>query len=177
MNKLYYLLRRFALLCLLFSSTLYAAQGQYQGITNNTVEPLLVSHATWLNELSERRQTSTLIPNQQSMFNGISYGYVNTAKLNVTFSRRDMVVVGRMPLVFARVYDSSYAGADDFAQGWHLSIAQTIQTQANGDLQYLDDTGTFHLLAQTASGFNIKPLQHTEVKAVTFNAQGQLQID
>ena len=37
-----------------------------------------------------------------------------------------MVVGGRIPLVFARVYDSENAGRADFGPGWQLAAAETI---------------------------------------------------
>jgi hypothetical protein len=37
----------------------------------------------------------------------VQVGYVNVGRGNLTFVRRDLVTVGRIPLVLARVYDSS----------------------------------------------------------------------
>ena len=102
--------------------------------------PLLVSHVDMLNELSERRRVSRFFKNEQSSFYGQQLGYVNTAKANTTFAVRDMVVSGRVPLVMARIYDSSLGEGGDFGQGWQLSFAQTIQKLPDGSLLYRDGT-------------------------------------
>ena len=104
--------------------------------------PLLLSHANFLNEISTRRQVNTFFPNEQSVFYGTPVNFVNTSRGTLTFTRRDMVLVGRNPIVMARVYDSSLTGGDDFGQGWQLSYAQTIAVQADGSLQYRDGSAS-----------------------------------
>lgn len=59
-----------------------------------------------LNEFSARRRLNSLFRNEQSVFYGVQLRYVNSSRGNLTFARRDLVVVGRIPIVFARVYDS-----------------------------------------------------------------------
>jgi hypothetical protein len=83
---------------------------------------LLISYVNVLNELSERRRVSRFFNNEQSTLYGQQSGYVNTAKGNTSFVVRDFVVSGRVPLVMARIYDSSLDEGGDFGQGWQLSF-------------------------------------------------------
>jgi YD repeat-containing protein len=89
-------------------------------------------YVDYLNEFTERRRLKVYFANEQSVFYGAPVGYVNVGRGNLTFVRRDMVTVGRIPLVLARVYDSSFDGGDDFGRGWHLSVAETIKLEADG---------------------------------------------
>lgn len=77
-------------------------------------------------ELSSRARANVYFPNAQSIFQGVQVNFVNVGTGNLTFSRRDMVAAGRIPLVLARVYDSASAGSTDFGPGWILSAAETI---------------------------------------------------
>lgn len=83
-------------------------------------------YVEYLNEFTERRRLKMYFANEQSIFYGAQVGYVNAGRGNLTFVRRDLVTVGRLPLVAARVYDSSLNTGDDFGKGWHLSAAETI---------------------------------------------------
>src|SRR5262245_45825177 len=93
-------------LCLALGPLARAEQGP--------AEQLIRSHAAFLNEVSERRRVNNLFPNEQSAFHGVPIRYVNSHRGNLSFVRRDLVAVGRIPIVFARVYDSSSAGGGDF---------------------------------------------------------------
>jgi hypothetical protein len=55
--------------------------------------------------------------NPQSIFRGVQLNFVNVGEGNLTFLRRDMVASGRIPVILARVYDSSSNGTADFGPG------------------------------------------------------------
>ena len=69
--------------------------------------------------------------NSQDIFQGAQVNFVNVGSSNLTFSRRDLVTGGRIPLVLARVYDSSSQGSPEFGVGWTLSAAETISIQGH----------------------------------------------
>lgn len=98
-------------------------------------------YARYLNEFSDRRRSTVHFQNQQSVLRGVRIGFVNVGHGNLTLARRDLVVVGLLPIVAARVYDSSSADSGDFGAGWHLSIAETIVPQVDGSMLLLDETG------------------------------------
>ncbi len=77
-------------------------------------------------EFSSRARANVYFPNPQAIFRGVQFSFVNVGAGNLTFLRRDMVASGRIPLVLARVYDSSSEGTVDFGPGWTLSAAETI---------------------------------------------------
>lgn len=105
-------------------------------------EQVLRDHIGLLNEFSGRRRVNTFFPNEQSAFHGVAIRYVNTATGNLSFVRRDLVTVGRLPIVLARVYDSERRIGSDFGPGWHLSLAETIEPRGDGSLVYLDDSAS-----------------------------------
>ena len=86
----------------------------------------LQSYVEQVAELSSRARANVYFPNAQSIFQGVQVNFVNVGAGNLTFSRRDMVASGRIPLVLARVYDSASAGSTDFGPGWILSAAETV---------------------------------------------------
>jgi YD repeat-containing protein len=79
-----------------------------------------------VSELSSRARANVYFANPQSLFKGVQVSFVNVGTGNITFLRRDLVASGRMPLVLARVYDSSVKSSVDFGAGWRLSAAETI---------------------------------------------------
>jgi YD repeat-containing protein len=81
-----------------------------------------------VSELSSRARANVYFANPQSIFRGVQVNFVNVGAGNLTFLRRDLVASGRIPLVFARVYDSSGKGSVDFGPGWTLSAAESITT-------------------------------------------------
>lgn len=99
-------------------------------------------YVDYLNEFTERRRLKVYFANEQSVFYGAQVGYVNVGRGNLTFVRRDLVTVGRLPLVLARIYDSSFDGGDDFGRGWHLSAAETIRLEADGSVVLLSESAT-----------------------------------
>ncbi len=105
------------------------------------IDPKLRAYVDYLNEFSERRRSNVYFENPQSIFSGVHLHYVNVGKGNFTFQRRDLVAVGRIPLIVARVYDSSRSDGGDFGPGWRLAAAQRIEIDSNGDLTHWDDAG------------------------------------
>src|SRR5258708_29623600 len=75
------------------------------------------------------------------IFNGVQFDFVNAGTGNLTFLRRDMVASGRVPLVLARVYDSSGQGSTEFGPGWKLSAAETIVV-AEGRAHLFSENGS-----------------------------------
>ena len=92
--------------------------------------------------LAETR-ASVLHPNRQSVFDGLQMGFVNVSSGNLTFERRDVVVRGRRPVTFSRVYDSRIPENADFGPGWRLSLAEEIVFDAEG-AWYVDGGGVRH---------------------------------
>lgn len=122
----------------------------------NTPENLakIGPHISLLNELSERRRPNSFFVNEQSQRYGVQVGYVNVGKGNLTFLRRDMVVVGRIPIVAGRVYDSSATDSGDFGPGWRFSMVETVDVGSDG-LIYTDESGSVEqLIKTTADGFS-----------------------
>jgi len=91
-------------------------------------------------EFSSRARANVYFPNLQSIFRGAQFNFVNTGTGNLTFLRRDMVASGRIPLVVARVYDSSSRGTAEFGPGWNLSVAETISL-ARGKADLTTESG------------------------------------
>ncbi len=102
----------------------------------------LRTYATFLNELSSRRRANVYFPNEQAIFYGVQVGHVNVGRGNLTFVRRDLVTGGRLPLVLARVYDSSLTGGEDFVGGWRLTAAETLHRLPDGSLLWTDESAS-----------------------------------
>ena len=112
-----------------------AAKGA--GVFQEEMNAQLTPFANYLNEFSERRRMNVYFPNEQTVLYGAQVGQVNVGRGNFTFLRRDLVTAGRMPLVAARVYDSSFAEGGDFGTGWLLTLAETIRARDDGSLVLL----------------------------------------
>jgi YD repeat-containing protein len=97
-----------------------------------------VEHAS---EFSSRARANVYFPNPQSIFKGVQFDFVNVGSGNLTFLRRDMIASGRIPLVLARVYDSSSDGTEDFGPGWRLSASETI-SPGMGKLHLTTESGS-----------------------------------
>lgn len=74
-------------------------------------------YAYLLEELDQRRRLQFLLPNPQSIFDGLAIGYVQTSAGNLTFERRDLVVLGVETVVASRVYDSRFDSDMGFGSG------------------------------------------------------------
>jgi len=94
-----------------------------------------------VSELSSRARANVYFANPQSVFRGVQVNFVNVGTGNLTFLRRDIVASGRIPLVFARVYDSSGKGSIDFGPGWTFSAAESI-TVADGKAHLFAENGS-----------------------------------
>ncbi len=101
----------------------------------------LIPYIDYLNEFSERRRMNVYFHNDQPHDRGAQAGYVNVGRGNFTFLRRDLVTVGRIPLVLARAYDSSLPEEGDFGPGWHLTAAESIHIEDDGSLWLTDESG------------------------------------
>jgi YD repeat-containing protein len=130
------LLRTLPTLVLILVTNLTFAQHH----SSNSPSPLdqYVEHVS---ELSSRARANVYFANPQSLFRGAQVNFVNVGVGNLTFLRRDLVAAGRIPLVFARVYDSSGKGSMDFGPGWTLSAAESISV-AEGKAHLLSENGS-----------------------------------
>lgn len=127
-----------------------------------------------LNELGSRRRSNILFRNEQSLDRGVQISHVNVGVGNLTFARRDLVVVGRIPLVFARVYDSVAASTADFGPGWRIASAESIQI-AGRQLRLVDESGST-VIFQAAGDNRYEPVEHhaSPVLRVLKTASGDL---
>ena len=108
-------------------------------------------YAHLLDELNYRRRLQFLFNNPQSIFDGLAIGYVQTSAGNLTFERRDMVVLGAEPVVASRIYDSNQQSNSGFGPGWRLNLDESIQILDN-TLIYTKGNGAKHRFAQDTNG-------------------------
>ncbi len=116
--------RTVSTLILLLITSLTSAQHHSSNSNSSSQLDQYVEHVS---ELSSRARANVYFANPQSIFRGVQTSFVNVGTGNLTFLRRDLVAAGRIPLVFARVYDSSGKGSADFGPGWILSAAESIK--------------------------------------------------
>ena len=135
-------------------------------------ERVIRSHATFLNEISDRRRLNSIFPNEQSSLYGVPIRYVNSSRGNLTFVRRDLVSIGRVPVVIARVYDSSSRGGADFGAGWRLAAAETITRQSDGDIIYTDDSGSAIALMRAGVGYVLRDSTPTDITSIRASGRG-----
>jgi YD repeat-containing protein len=163
-----------SLLCALVTLLLFQSATVAQPIEQ---QASLKQHVNSLNELTERRRVNTFFSNQQPLQYGLQKGYVNTSRGNLTFVRRDMVVVGRVPIVMARVYDSSRADSADFSPGWYLSLAETINKLPNGNLLYTDDSAATSTILAANTGYEVTQSEVTNITSIVLTSDLKLRID
>ena len=127
---------------------------------DDIAERVIRSHATFLNQI--RIGVSEFIfPNEQSSLYGLPIRYVNSSRGNLTFVRRDLVSVGHLPVVLARVYDSSMRIGQTSVSA-RVAAAETITRQSDGEITYIDDSGSTIALTRTGSGYvSVTQLQLT----------------
>jgi len=130
------LLRIAATLVLILVTNLAFAQ-HHKSSSNSPLD----QYVERVSELSSRARANVYFANPQSLFRGVQVNFVNVGTGNLTFLRRDLVASGRVPLVFARVYDSSGKGSVDFGPGWTLSAAESI-TVADGKAHLFTENGS-----------------------------------
>jgi YD repeat-containing protein len=111
-------------LCLL--TILAASPGCYAQHESAGSNSKLAPYVSLVSELTSRARANVYFPNAQSIFRGVQFNFVNVGSGNLTFLRRDIVASGRIPLVLARVYDSSEPGSAEFGPGWGLSLVEAI---------------------------------------------------
>ena len=97
--------------------------------TSLDLDPKIAPYVTLASELTSRSRANVYFPNPQGIFHGVQVNDVNVGRGNLTFLRRDLVASGRIPIMAARVYDSSASGNGDFGPGWLLSAAETISIE------------------------------------------------
>ena len=119
--------------------------------------------AEYLNELSDRRRLNSVFNNQQSPFYGAQVNHVNVGRGNLTFLRRDLVRLGRLPLVFGRVYDSSESGSKDFGPGWKLAPIESVDVSETGTVRYIDSTGSIHVFVRTDEGYSLEKPFYSDI--------------
>jgi YD repeat-containing protein len=130
------LFRNLATLVLLLITNLAFAQHHSSKSSSQ-----LDQYVEQVSELSSRARANVYFANPQSIFRGVQVNFVNVGTGNLTFLRRDLVASGRIPLVFARVYDSSGKGSVDFGPAWTLSAAESI-TVADSKAHLLTENGS-----------------------------------
>ncbi len=96
---------------------------------------------------------------------------MNVGRGNLTFTRRDLVTIGRMPLVAARVYDSASAGSLEFGPGWHLSAAERVEVR-DGVAKLFSESGSTITFAETGGQFVLSPDFPSDYVRLTRNAAG-----
>ena len=117
----------------------------------NSLSFSLEDYAMLVEELNIRRRVNVLYPNPQSIFDGLQAGFVNVSTGNLTFQRRDLVARAGGAVAFARVYDSSSEGSDDFGRGWRVSLAEELLLDGV-EVIYIDRHGAQHRFRQTTAG-------------------------
>src|SRR5437660_986122 len=127
------------------------------------LDPKLAEHVKLASELTSRARANVYFANPQDIFRGVQFNYVNVGLGNLTFLRRDLVVSGRIPIVFARIYDSNASGSADFGPGWILSAAETISiedhtarlsSESGSTIEFTEgDKGVFTLSKDRPSDF------------------------
>ncbi len=127
----------------------------------------------YLQEFSERRRVNVYFKNEQSIFYGVQVKMVNVGRGNLTFLRRDLVTVGRIPLMVARVYDSSVSELSDFGIGWRLSAAETISVN-NGKALLTTESGVQIEFVQSANGFELARDFPSDYTGILRTAEGKL---
>jgi YD repeat-containing protein len=126
---------------------------QHHGSNSNSQLDQYVEHVS---ELSSRARANVYFANPQSLFRGVQVNFVNVGAGNLTFLRRDIVAAGRVPLVLARVYDSSGKGSIDFGPGWTLSAAESV-TVVDGHAHLLSENGsTIDFVKLNDAGFGLE---------------------
>lgn len=164
-------LARWSIGGLILLSTLSSLGAENQAEDGFT-ERVIRSHATFLNEISDRRRLNSIFPNEQSLQHGVPIRYVNSSRGNLTFVRRDLVSVGHLPVVLSRVYDSSLLGGTDFGGGWRLATAETIARQSGGEIIYTDDSGSVIALVRTGGGYALRDPTPTDITSIQAEGRG-----
>ncbi|MEM7705282.1 MAG: DUF6531 domain-containing protein [Pseudomonadota bacterium] len=124
--------------------------------------------AEFLNELSDRRRLQTFFPNEQSPFRGLQVNNVNVGDGNLTFLRRDLVTLARLPIVLGRVYDSSARDGTDFGRGWKLAPYEKISINSDLSFTYVDSSGSTYELELTDDVLALKTPFYSDFLNISF---------
>ena len=103
-----------------------AIQGEEASYAPPEESASLESYAYLVDELNHRRRLQFLFQNPQSIFDGLNIGFVQVATGNLTFQRRDLVVLGFGMLSANRVHDSRLSANAGFGPRWRLGLAETL---------------------------------------------------
>lgn len=153
-------------LFLLVASPIVRAYDHPDPTAEDPYEFAIRDHAMFLNELSNRRRLNTFFPNEQSVFYGVPVRYVNSSRGNLTFVRRDLVIMGRIPIVIGRIYDSTIRTDTGFGPGWRLSLAETIEARPNGEFVYVDDSGSEIPLVQRSGAYFVRDPGPSDIASI-----------
>jgi YD repeat-containing protein len=107
----------------------------------SSTDPKFAPYVKLASELNSRARANVYFANPQGIFRGVQVNFVNVGRGNLTVLRRDIVASGRIPIVLARVYDSSSPGSIDFGPGWSLSAGETISLE-NHAAHLLTESGS-----------------------------------
>lgn len=124
------------------------------------------SYAAYLNEISDRRRVNTIFDNPQNPQKGMAVNHINVGEGNLTFARRDMVRLSRMPLVFSRIYDSSLTESGDFGPGWKLSLDETLHFRGE-NLIYRDASNSVHYFKNHGDGYALSTPFNSDFLSLT----------
>jgi YD repeat-containing protein len=155
----------------LFFSFACIASAQHEAVGN--LDPQIVPYVRLASELGSRARANVYFSNPQDIFRGVQFNYVNVGFGNLTFLRRDLVASGRIPIVFARVYDSSASGSSGFGPGWMLSAAEKISIEDH-KAKLLNETGS--VIEFSTAGDDIftltkdRPSDYLELRRTSENA-------
>ncbi len=149
-------------------SSVAASEGHEEAV--ESLQPYL----EMLNEFSERRRLNAYFVNEQSASYGVQVGFVNLGAGNLTFLRRDLVTAGRIPLVLARVYDSSL-GAEDFGPGWRLSAAESVRPSGETFL-YVDESASHWRLRAEEGELHLDPPLPSDLESFRVLRKGRLRL-
>src|SRR5882724_8330141 len=155
---------------LMVSPALWHARATGVGVADAST---MLPYAKFLAEFSSRRRANVYFENQQSLFHGIQVHWVNVGQGNLTFVRRDLVTVGRLPVMAARIYDSAVTTHADFGMGWRLSATETISI-LRGVAIRTDDTGSEIRFTASGRGFALDRDFPSDLLELTPLSQGRL---
>ena len=106
--------------------------------------------ANLIDELDSRRRLQFLYPNPQSIFNGVNIGFVQTSTGNLTFERRDLVILGANSITLSRIHDTNLTENKGLGRGWQLNLLETIKLK-DGQATYIDGRAAHHIFESNES--------------------------
>ena len=124
-----------------------------------------------LDELDYRRRLQFLFPNPQTIFDGVAIGYVQSSSGNLTFERRDLVVLGSETVVASRIYDSKNNSNSGFGPGWRLNLNETVEVIGNAVI-FTEGSGARHTFNLQGSGRYAPSLVTPALQDATLNLIG-----